>query len=627
MKADVRTIWRLLRPHARGHLLALLLVFLFGTLAALGERSVFVLLTPSFEALFGSGGSDAGETLANPSTFEGVQALRDRLMERLLGDTDAGTPEGKLQVLRSVAFLVVGIAIFSGIFQYLFTWLSRRIALLMVVDLRMRLARHLMSLSMRYHDSRKLGDVLSRISADVNSTLAVLNDAFRNLILEPLLAVASLVMAFLVAPLPTIAMLVGLPTVVIPVALLSKRVRKGSTRSLTKLGASVQVLTQMFQGIRTVKAFRAEERELENFRQINREYVSSSMKMVRAVAQTNLWTIVFTHGGLAALIVLVGWLQLNGYGGFAKAGDMIAFFVLIANVYTNIKKTTRMWTRLQESVGASQRLQELLDESSDLEELDGAHQLEGLGAGLRLESVSFSYPEGDGAALSDITLEIQPGETLALVGASGAGKSTLIDIIARFRDPTSGRIMADGYELRELSFDSWSAQYAMVGQTPFLFHATVEENISYGRPGASKEDIIAAARAADIHDFIEGLPDGYDTDVADMGSRLSGGQRQRITIARAILKGAPLLLLDEATSALDTATEVKVQAALDTLCEGRTVVVIAHRLSTIRGASRIAVMESGRIVELGTHDTLIEAGGAYARLYAAQFNTGQLAPG
>ena len=244
-----------------------------------GNGSVFVLLTPSFEALFGSGGSDAGETLANPSTFEGVQALRDRLMERLLGDTDAGTPEGKLQVLRSVAFLVVGIAIFSGIFQYLFTWLSRRIALLMVVDLRMRLARHLMSLSMRYHDSRKLGDVLSRISADVNSTLAVLNDAFRNLILEPLLAVASLVMAFLVAPLPTIAMLVGLPTVVIPVALLSKRVRKGSTRSLTKLGASVQVLTQMFQGIRTVKAFRAEERELENFRQINREYVSSSMKM------------------------------------------------------------------------------------------------------------------------------------------------------------------------------------------------------------------------------------------------------------------------------------------------------------------------------------------------------------
>jgi len=619
MKSDVRTTWRLLKPHARDHLGAFLLVFLFGVLAAFSERSIILLIDPTFESLFGAAGSEADAVLSSSPMFEGMHEARANLMSWLLGDMGATTAEAKLAVLRSVALVVIVIAVFAAAFQYLFTWLSRKVALEMVVDLRMRLARHLMRLSMRYHDSRKLGDVLSRISADVNITLTILNDAFRNLVLEPLLALVSLGMAFWTAPLPTLVLLVGLPTVVIPVAALSKRVRKGSTRSLTKLGASVQVLTQMFQGIRTVKAFRAEERELENYRQVNQGYVDSSMKMVRAVAQTNLWTLILTYSGFGALIYCVGWLQLSGRGGFASAGDMIQFLLLISHVYTNLKKSTRMWSRLQEAVGASQRLEELLNEPPDLLESQGAHTLESLGNGIRLEGVSFSYAGGEGQALDQVDLEVHPGETLALVGASGAGKSTLMDIVARFRDPTEGRVVVDGRDLRELSFDSWCAHYAMVGQTPFLFHATIEENIRYGRPDASPEDVAAAARAADIHDFIESLPDGYATDVADMGARLSGGQRQRITIARAILKGAPLLLLDEATSALDTETEGNVQAALDTLRQGRTVIVIAHRLSTIRNADRIAVMEAGRIVELGSHDALLEKRGLYARLHAAQF--------
>ncbi|MCA8930428.1 MAG: hypothetical protein KDC18_20400, partial [Alphaproteobacteria bacterium] len=220
-------------------------------------------------------------------------------------------------------------------------------------------------LSMRYHDSRHLGDLLSRISADVNNTLLMLNDAMRELIREPLLAVVSLALAAMAAPKATLMVLVGLPTVVVPVVLLGKRVRKGSTKSLTKLGASVQVLTQMFQGIRTVKAFRAEERELERYREINEEYVHSTMRMVRAIALTGSWTILFTYAGMAAMLVGVGWLSLRT-GTFANAGAMAAFFILISNAYNNLKKTTRMWTRVQESVGASERLEAILREPADI---------------------------------------------------------------------------------------------------------------------------------------------------------------------------------------------------------------------------------------------------------------------
>jgi subfamily B ATP-binding cassette protein MsbA len=332
---------------------------------------------------------------------------------------------------------------------------------------------------------------------------------------------------------------------------------------------------------------------------------------------TQAWTTFSTQVGLGALLLAVG---IGGIYSdlFSDVGSLSGFFIFNAQAYTHIKRFTRALTRMEESVGASVRLQELLDEEPDIVEAEGAVELDGFYNELAFRDISFEYPEGDGSALSHLDLEVRRGETLAIVGSSGSGKSTLMALVCRFFDPTTGVLEVDGHDLRNVSLDSWTSLFSMVDQAPFLFHTSIAENLRYGKRDATDDELVAACKAAQIHDFIESLPEGYQTNVADAGARLSGGQRQRITIARALLKGAPILLLDEATSALDTESERGVQEALETLMEGRTVIVIAHRLSTIQNADRICVLEHGKLVELGTHAELSAKGGAYARALELQ---------
>jgi ABC-type multidrug transport system fused ATPase/permease subunit len=626
-------LFALLAPEIRARLGMLIAAVSLAAVAASAASLPLLLAVPLWgKVLFPEAGAvDAGGLLggaAGQAPNEVIQAFTAGFerVQGALGQALFGTAptaaEQRLSALWAVALLMTVVTLVGAAAIYGEVLVARRFTLELVIGLRTRIARHLMGLSMRYHGERKFGDLLSRFSADVTKTLTVLNMTMRDLLQQPMRIVSSVTLAAFLAPMPTLVFVLVLPLAALPTSVLGRRVRRRSKKSLAKLGDSTEALTQAFTGIRTVKAFRAEERELERYHRSNQGYVRSSMRMFRALAMINASSHLLAFLGFTAVAVLAAWFSIERPL-FPDAAVMIAFFGFVGTIYTSTKRFTTAINKLQESAGAADRLQELLRERRDIVESPDAVAIDSLGDGLRFENVGFTYPGGERPAIAGLSLDVRPGETLALVGHSGAGKSTLVDLIARFIDPDHGRITAGGRDLRGLTLDSWSALYAMVGQVPFLFHDTLRENIGYGKPGATQAEIERAARAAHIHDFIASLPQGYDTVVGDEGSRLSGGQRQRITIARAILKGAPLLLLDEATSALDSESEAEVQRALEELRAHRTVIVIAHRLSTIRNADRIAVLEQGRLVELGTHAELLRKNGAYARLHRVQFPEGR----
>ncbi|MFA5793506.1 MAG: ABC transporter ATP-binding protein [Candidatus Brocadiia bacterium] len=520
------------------------------------------------------------------------------------------------KTLINTAIIYLLMTILVVIFNYLKEYLQEYITLRIVIDIRNKVCGHLMNLSIRFFHDKKSGDLLSRMTNDITITQGALQLLFGDFIQQPIMILMTFGYMFVLDWQITLLILIGVPLVALPIVAFSRQIRKYRYKSLVKLGEVTESMHQIFTGIKVVKSFQMEEKEKQDLNKEHMGFFRKSLGVARAIAM------------LLSATELIGALLLLGaaYGFFyvlqtgrleiTTAFIFVAFLIL---AFKPIRIISRTYGSLQASLGGAQRIFEMMDLKPEIVDAPNAAELKSFSNNIEFNNVSFAYDREP--VLRDINLKVKIGEIIAVVGPTGSGKSTLLDLISRFYDPTQGVVSVDGLNIRNVKLASLLKHIAIVGQEPFLFNSTIRENIAYGRPGASEDEIKSAARSAYIGDFIETLPQGYDTVIGERGVKLSGGERQRVAIARAILKNPSILLLDEATSALDTESEKIVQNALHNLItqQGRTTFIIAHRLSTIQNAHRIIVLEKGAIMEQGSHQELLQKNGLYARLYQTQF--------
>ena len=534
--------------------------------------------------------------------------------------------EGRLAGLIKLCWLILGVFFLKNIFMYLQRILTVYIEQKVTADLREEMYGHLHKLSLSYFHQHKVGNTVSRLTNDVGLLRGAITDGTISIIRQSSLILVYLGLAVIAAPKLALTSLLVLPLSIGVISLIGRRLRRRGKRLQEKLGDVTAVLTETISGIRVVKTFAMEEHEKTKFSRYNRDYFRAVFRFETLAGLTPPLTEFL--GAVAGVVII--WLardQVAGTGAISPE----RFFVFLAGAFSMLQPLnglSNVTPVVQQGLAAAERIFGLIDLEPEVKDLPNAFVLSEFKESLKFSGVSFSYKSrGQGGAgptdedfvLQGINLDVKRGEMLALVGPSGAGKSTLADLIPRFYDCTKGRIEIDGRDIRELDSKSLRRLLGVVGQETILFHDTVFNNIAYGRPGASQAQVEEAARAANAHQFIAEMPDGYQTVIGERGLKISGGQRQRMSIARAILKNPAILILDEATSALDTESEQLVQQAINNLMKNRTAIVIAHRLSTIQRADRIIVLQDGRITEAGKHSELLTKGGTYARLYNLQF--------
>ena len=521
--------------------------------------------------------------------------------------------------LLRLAMLAVGLGVCIAVFSFLADWLSKYLINRVAVDMRCSVCEHLIALPLSFFDEKHQGELYARLTNDLNLSRQAIDILLSDIIRQPLTLFWAVAIAFLISWQMSIAVFLIIP---LPVWLLVKiggKVKKKGRRRQVKVGHLTHMMVQFLSGIRIVKAFSMEQDEIRQFREESNNFVHRAMHVVRYKALSNALFRLIGNLGLGIVLVMGGWVLLHGWFDL-EPKHLYWYLANLALMYTPGRVLIKAYNKLQDSLSGTERVLELLETKPEIIDDPNAIDLPHVQHGIVFRNVTFSYNHEP--VLKNIDLDVQAGETVAIVGRSGAGKSTLVDLIPRFYDPNDGSIEIDGTDLRRISRRSLLDQIAIVSQDPFLFDASIADNIRYGSRNASDEEITAAAIAANIHDFIQTLPDKYDTVVGERGAKLSGGQRQRITIARAIIKDAPILILDEATSSLDTESEALIQEALENLMVGRTTFVIAHRLSTVEHAQKIIVLRNGEIVETGTHTSLLEQDGEYCRLYRMDFRSG-----
>ena len=530
----------------------------------------------------------------------------------MLGDALNGTGAGINAVLL-VCSIIPLIFVLRSLCDYLNSYYMSWVALRVLADIRCKLYSHILGQSLEFFNRERSGNLISRVANDTRMAQTALTSISSDLIKQPLTIISAFAVLIHLDWKFTIVSLFLFPVCMVPIVHYGKKVRRQGKLEEEKIGSMMSVLQESFAGIRVIKAFAREKRESEYFERLSLEQFRSGVRVQKAIQIVSPMVEAVAAIGVGLALFYVWYTHLS-------AAKFLALLAGIFMLYDPIKKLSRIHLVMQQCFNATSNIFEIMNREPAIKDRPGAEEITGSNGDLRIESVTFRYRPGLQPAIRDLSLHIAPGKYYALVGSSGAGKSTILSLLLRFYEPEAGVILLDDRDINTIKQISLREQIGMVSQETFLFHDSILNNIRYGRLNAGKEEVIDAAKRAYAHDFIMHQPNGYETVIGDKGCLLSGGQQQRVSIARALLKNAPVLLLDEAMSALDSEAEREIQAALDRLSEGRTVIAIAHRLSTVLKADQIVVMDRGEVREIGTHRELLESSTIYRKLYDLQFD-------